>query len=1582
MEFNQYIKGDNNQETKNTLFALLYQNENDTTTGDLTGSYFYVVVNNDTQFKINAYSLKKLINIIAPGALDDKENVADMDIATLIPSIVSMFITSGEKSGNDYTFHIDIQEAWKNLSELLSGFLNNPSSLNDLLQIDIAQYLGYADQAVAAIFAGLTYNEIGADGSVTGTKPVDSLKALMVYVDQNIPKCEADLRFKFDDSQYFTGATVEVNYADAGKNELTNSFVLDIPVIAVAGDDFIDVTEDFAITAEKRKAMEAINILKFQLNGKVIFSDPTTSDVKKEWGGDTLEYIWSINADLNPFVLFSERGFLIENLEKMGYFDFSIDMPAQGIYEAKNILSLHSDLSTGLLYVNFMLPGLDSGFIGSMGIPSSLSGVFELQAVADYITDLITKLTGGNVETVSDVDNVADISIEDILSFISLDSNGLKISNVSTILNEVLDMIGLDAGIKLIASRLVLSILTNGGDSLAITVNDINDSVLPGVRYGVCDRKADTEIPAYAYEGFSTGFIVSGTPTNDIIQKTYEYGEDFNITFDQGSVNGSALDKLIYINGVGPDGTEQYGRGKYFSNNFNPYLIGKQTVRVTYGMYTGWDLAISGLEGLVPGIGDMLAPYNIPFGGIQTFEVEVEVLPPVDPETVKVVPTGTDVIGIGENVADVLQAYIMYEGRQVKVTSDMLSCAGVLDEKGIAMVSGDYTIKVEYLSITSYVDVRIGGIVYNNIDSIAMGEDVQKALNPMVQTYSNGRFYNKSISFDNATTNMNIFAEGSSIIKVDESLRGSTLEITYTYEIYYTEKQATISLKLNLPEGRGYLTTSDKLESMKDGATYKLSRYDSMSGLFNLELADGRTVTASYLDGGNLNSALAGRMMFMWTINGNPMTASDLMAKYGLPTVEIKLNGTITVTPDENGFLSDVGTYLVTVSSSVASKGITQVFSVVELSSTTDITSEFYQDSNILAKFGTQLKSSNDIYYLNGRYYVDGYDGVSVDIHFYTDYETEKQKEVLPLGMYNGMEAYLPVGEYTAVARYTRNGYTEEYTCTLKSNALVSINEEYSYVQPNILFDNAFIYNKDSKITFRYGEEGYGFYDADGILSVDAFGWRIEVRDKDGKLVDLVDGKLTQMGVYYISVYPAKEMGVVEFAPVTLTVTLEEPFLLQNEPSKFLSDDIGKNVSLLKDGEVISERIAYYGAEKGYRFVAADGSAIMEYAIELNLTNVQYGTATEQGAQAIYVAQSGDYMTVFNVTHVESEIKHTVLMHLNIKPLGEYGYDTPLNLTQRFDGMFVGINYGGASDASLIYNADEDSYGVIAEDGTFVPLTLELTYNNNIVELKNGKINNFTISTDDIVFIVKLLGSVEGIEHSVEQIKVTVRYLMSLTLGQLNFAGYVNGTVKITEEDGTVKNANIVYDNGYKLKDEEGNILSEYEVMIEVQFGLEVQNNEDVFVDGRLNRPSGTGATQYVYIRYVSDSVEIISIKMDKMIQADLAQINRRWNINNGVNGAFTTLYLENYTSADYTFKYVEGQGMGYYHKTTNEKIDGLTARLVYKENAADEEWIDISDRIGSDGKVIDPQKGSYAIELLYDKYGLQSTLMSLVKTM
>lgn len=705
---------------KSTLFGILFESELDDK-DKVLGNYFYLTIAGAEPIKVNAFSLKKLVNLIAP---TETSQVADLDINTILQTVLSLFLNDGEKIDNNYIFDFSLIEAWSTISNLIGPMLQDPTSLDSMLGIPISQYLGIADMAVKNLFGDLTYLPVGSET----TKNVESLSDMVTYLDQNMPNVLAKITFKFDNDFIFNGLTCVATYqkfdSNGNYNAPTHNFNFDLSKILIGEIETVEVDAGYPLTAAERKAIKDIsNILNFQVNGTINLGHTSTDPSNL--------FDWSLNMNLNPFVLFN--GTSIAELKNLGYFSFEMNYAQAGangnehFEKGENLVTLHANFSEGRAYISFGTSGSANSLITERVF---LGGTYDFNA----LTSLINTFLAPAPATISEAANTEPISIQSLLielisniDFSNITENGLKFSGLDDLTIKLLDFAGIS--IPMGGNSLVAGILWNWQDGFTIKVNE------NGFIYQGCKTKDSTELDLQCFNRDEDGEntlanVVKDTVSTNAIQTSYEYGDPFKINL---SKVGSEYPNSFDIKAKNLLGQFKDFRATFMTSTFDPYKVGTQKVTVYYGINSKLGKLYN--NSMLAGPLMEMLPSTYPIFGCQSFTIDCTVYAPIISDSTAVIysSNSSTTLWVDEDISQILNAKLRYKDangqiREKAIDKNMISCNKPVIEDGKFKFMGQYTLDINYFNAHAQIKIKVNELIPANIDTIYLGQDLTKEL--------------------------------------------------------------------------------------------------------------------------------------------------------------------------------------------------------------------------------------------------------------------------------------------------------------------------------------------------------------------------------------------------------------------------------------------------------------------------------------------------------------------------------------------------------------------------------------------------------------------------------------------------------------------------------------------------------------------------------------------------------------------------------------------------------------------------------------------------------------------------------------
>lgn len=550
-----------------TVFGLGYQD-------DETDPYLYLNVGTESGYeKVKGFSLKQLlaaVNVGGQGTGDGASSMIPNNVWDLMDLLATFnMLTAGEVSedANTYTFGLHVDTILTTVDSLIqSGVIPNiPQEVKDV---------------VAMVAAELT--KVCADLSI-------------------------DLQIQLNADQV---ATVDVKVVKAGSNFAAHLDQLRVDI----GDPIADIFAQTGI--DEAQAKEAINLLKFSVDGKVVGYNKTDLNTPNKY------YSIDVDMDVNPFVLLDLIGNatgegandrIVAAIEKLGYFDVTVnEVSASGDF-VKNIITLHSNTAEGKAVVALSTHKV----MGQVSI--GLGGVYELDELVDVIDLLVQKSQAAAGETPALADAAAGKSIGEILA---------QIMQTISIAQD---------GVTIQASDLVDALIAAlmGGPNAQISgavqdvfASDVLTISLQPVQYGQCTTKSIADIQTSIRTNSNS---YGDEESRDLIGEITAIGLEGKQIAQNTTDFSSYLQKVENVEGIykftgkNLKGEEVTTSGYIYDvKGYDPAQIGKQTVTFRIAIANDFVGAWSTIKKFANL--DIEIDPMIPLYGILTYTTEIEVV--------------------------------------------------------------------------------------------------------------------------------------------------------------------------------------------------------------------------------------------------------------------------------------------------------------------------------------------------------------------------------------------------------------------------------------------------------------------------------------------------------------------------------------------------------------------------------------------------------------------------------------------------------------------------------------------------------------------------------------------------------------------------------------------------------------------------------------------------------------------------------------------------------------------------------------------------------------------------------------------
>lgn len=602
--------------TPKTLFGLGYDD-------DATNPYFYININGGGYKKINAFSLHQLM--------------LDLDA----------------KEGNKSSEAVSSALGWDEIKKVFEGILADPSSIFDLLStMELIKTDGtranYGNSFIYEFNLPAIINAVSSvvnDKLITDNLGKEGLTQIMGVI-KKIPvfaNCSsiADVWKSIGEYIQFTKLSYRIDFAE-NSNEITGmgftvnyiendnsvpkpigDYTLSLNKIRVdIGEPIADI---FAGTGIDEVADDAaINILKFSVDGKVLGYSSDNLNVPNKY------YNIDIDMDLNPFKLMSLVGKatgeganerIANAIKELGYINITIDEVTADDEFVKNILTIHSNTSDGIVVAT-----VSSHKVMSQ-VSAGVGGVYDIDELVNVIGLLVDKS-----QAASSAVTAADFDFNKVINIVKKVAGYFKYFNVANIVNN---------GVTVNATDLVNQLFTeftgNAPDStVASALKDVLGSDVLNIKigqfkYGECTRKSLTDINANIRTNSNTFGSDAENISDSLIKEITSIGLEGkqiakgDSNFYNYMKNTNAGYDIYEMKGINLAGEEVTTSGFIFrTEGFDPNTVGKQNVKFYIAIANDFVEAKSTIESL--GKVTLNIDPLVPLYGVLVYETEIEVV--------------------------------------------------------------------------------------------------------------------------------------------------------------------------------------------------------------------------------------------------------------------------------------------------------------------------------------------------------------------------------------------------------------------------------------------------------------------------------------------------------------------------------------------------------------------------------------------------------------------------------------------------------------------------------------------------------------------------------------------------------------------------------------------------------------------------------------------------------------------------------------------------------------------------------------------------------------------------------------------
>lgn len=605
--------------TPKTLFGLGYDD-------DATNPYFYFNINDGGYKKINAFSLHQLM--------------LDLDA----------------KEGNKSSEAVSSALGWDEIKKVFEGILADPSSIFDLLStMELIKTNGtranYGNSFIYEFNLPAIINAVSSvvnDKLITDNLGQEGLTQIMGVI-KKIPvfaNCSSiadvwksigeyiqftKLSYRIDfaeNSNEIIGMGFTVNYINYLNEESSQptpigDYTLSLNKIRVdIGEPIADI---FAGTGIDEVADDAaINILKFSVDGKVLGYSSDNLNVPNKY------YNIDIDMDLNPFKLMSLVGKatgeganerIANAIKELGYINITIDEVTADDEFVKNILTIHSNTSDGIVVAT-----VSSHKVMSQ-VSAGVGGVYDINELVNVIGLLVDKS-----QATSSAVAAADFDFNKVINIVKKVAGYFKYFNVANIVNN-----GVTVNAKDLVNQLFTEFTGNAPDStVASALKDVLGSDVLNIKigqfkYGECTRKSLTDINANIRTNSNTFGSDAENISDSLIKEITSIGLEGkqiakgDSNFYNYMKNTNEGYDIYEMKGINLAGEEVTTSGFIFrTEGFDPNTVGKQNVKFYIAIANDFVEAKSTIESL--GKVTLNIDPLVPLYGVLVYETEIEVV--------------------------------------------------------------------------------------------------------------------------------------------------------------------------------------------------------------------------------------------------------------------------------------------------------------------------------------------------------------------------------------------------------------------------------------------------------------------------------------------------------------------------------------------------------------------------------------------------------------------------------------------------------------------------------------------------------------------------------------------------------------------------------------------------------------------------------------------------------------------------------------------------------------------------------------------------------------------------------------------
>lgn len=663
--------------TPKTLFGLGYQDS-------ATNPYIYININDGGYKKINGFSIGQLILDLKAkennGAVSSADDTWTMILQALQgfvkdPSLIfstlsevgilgkendGKFYGTRENYGDSFVYPVNVSK----LIEMVSGILNDDNVINIIAKDRLAnaQTEDEKNKIKAEVKAQIA--DVIHKVPIPFFANCDSINEIWLTISDFMQFTKVSYRIDFaKNSNEITGMGFTVNYIenDNGIPRPYGDYTLSLNTLRL--DQGTPIADIFAGTGIDEVADDAaINILKFSVDGKVLGYSSDNLNVPNKY------YNIDIDMDLNPFKLMSLVGKatgeganerIANAIKELGYINITIDEVTADDEFVKNILTIHSNTSDGIVVAT-----VSSHKVMSQ-VSAGVGGVYDINELVNVIGLLVDKS-----QATSSAVAAADFDFNKVINIVKKVAGYFKYFNVANIVNN-----GVTVNAKDLVNQLFTEFTGNAPDgTVASALKDVLGSDVLNIKigqfkYGECTRKSLTDINANIRTNSNTFGSDAENISDSLIKEITSIGLEGkqiakgDSNFYNYMKNTNAGYDIYEMKGINLAGEEVTTSGFIFrTEGFDPNTVGKQNVKFYIAIANDFVEAKSTIESL--GKVTLNIDPLVPLYGVLVYETEIEVVEQVSGSVAATFAggyeAGTLTLKSGKSIAKVVDGVFMF----------------------------------------------------------------------------------------------------------------------------------------------------------------------------------------------------------------------------------------------------------------------------------------------------------------------------------------------------------------------------------------------------------------------------------------------------------------------------------------------------------------------------------------------------------------------------------------------------------------------------------------------------------------------------------------------------------------------------------------------------------------------------------------------------------------------------------------------------------------------------------------------------------------------------------------------------------